>query len=598
MVEDLALVRLIKSWFGKSKTVFSSKRKHWIEEAAISIEENKRREVEFNKEVKGVGINLFSGSHKIKKGVTFLGTLEGRYLEYNAHKKDQSSERTIQKSRLSSSEEGLHHVENTTTAKPTTKSESQSSSTTESTKTALEKSGTTKTVSTQEHNSKATATSSKEKPHDAVSKSVSSKELSVSKEIDNIKSDKQTASSVSGDTTKQTTTKKEQSVKSTPETAFSSKSTPTDTKETERVATKATTKKEDNKTENNTASSTSKTTTPSKSKAVSETTIAQESTMKSNQDSKALHATGKESEASLKSSSNTKAKAQEDLKDVAKDNRGNQQAKADKKIVENTTTAKPTTKSESKRDNTTESTKTATPEGLSKSKTSTTSKVSKSDAKASKTTASTPKSVSGEKIDEISASSKGRVEDKGKKSHENHKKEHEKGAKSLSKSDIDKVLQETEMKMENAKAKLAKKSEATKESKASKAKSTKTETSSSSVPSVKPGSKLEAKLTKYIADVKKHYGKVDEDFLAIIVKNLGPSIYNKDAEGVACSDPKELDTVRKNFLIKKLGMTESQEVLDKAISEVCVEMKASRNKYRATFYYALAKKFKKESKLS
>ena len=114
----------------------------------------------------------------------------------------------------------------------------------------------------------------------------------------------------------------------------------------------------------------------------------------------------------------------------------------------------------------------------------------------------------------------------------------------------------------------------------------------------KKGSKREAKIALYIKDIKKHYGEVDEAFVAIIVKNLGPSIYRKDAELVSCSDPKELDTVRKNFLMKKLGMDASKAVLDAAIQEVCEELKGVRTKYRATFYYSLAKKFKKESVLS
>ncbi len=128
----------------------------------------------------------------------------------------------------------------------------------------------------------------------------------------------------------------------------------------------------------------------------------------------------------------------------------------------------------------------------------------------------------------------------------------------------------------------------------------KTDTKKTPKPAAKKatGSKKAAKLLLYSEDIKKHYGAVDEDFLAIIVKNLGPSIYRKDAELVSCSDPKELDTVRKNFLIKKLGMQESDDVLNGAIKEVCEELKASRNKYRATFYYSLAKKFKLESKLS
>jgi len=112
------------------------------------------------------------------------------------------------------------------------------------------------------------------------------------------------------------------------------------------------------------------------------------------------------------------------------------------------------------------------------------------------------------------------------------------------------------------------------------------------------GAKKAAKIALYIQDIKKHYDEVDEDFVAIIVKNLGPSIYKKDAELVSCSDPKELDTVRKSFLMKKLGIDASQGVLDAAIADVCQELKSTRTKYRATFYYALAKKFKKESVLS
>ncbi|HFU77361.1 MAG TPA: DUF2853 family protein [Epsilonproteobacteria bacterium] len=127
--------------------------------------------------------------------------------------------------------------------------------------------------------------------------------------------------------------------------------------------------------------------------------------------------------------------------------------------------------------------------------------------------------------------------------------------------------------------------------------SVKKETSSKKTTAAK-GSKRDAKIALYIKDIKKHYGEVDEAFVAIVVKNLGPSIYKKDAELVSCSDPKELDTVRRNFLIKKLGIDASRGVLDAAIQDVCTELKGVRTKYRATFYYALAKKFKKESVLS
>ncbi|MDY0780023.1 DUF2853 family protein [Tenacibaculum sp. IB213877] len=85
------------------------------------------------------------------------------------------------------------------------------------------------------------------------------------------------------------------------------------------------------------------------------------------------------------------------------------------------------------------------------------------------------------------------------------------------------------------------------------------------------------------------------DLLRAVTKGLGPSIYKRDAETVSGSDPKELETVKKNFLIKKLGLKDSPE-LDKAIEEVVEKIgKSERNKYRAVVYYLLVKKFDKES---
>jgi hypothetical protein len=80
-----------------------------------------------------------------------------------------------------------------------------------------------------------------------------------------------------------------------------------------------------------------------------------------------------------------------------------------------------------------------------------------------------------------------------------------------------------------------------------------------------------------------------------VTKGLGPSIYNADAETVSGSDPKELETVKNNFLIKKLGLKDSAD-LDKGIAAVIEQYgKSNRNKYRAVVYYLLTKHFKKES---
>lgn len=108
-------------------------------------------------------------------------------------------------------------------------------------------------------------------------------------------------------------------------------------------------------------------------------------------------------------------------------------------------------------------------------------------------------------------------------------------------------------------------------------------------------SKRDDLIVKYAADLKDKCGvAVDMDFLTKVTIGCGPSIYNKDAATVSGSDPKELATVKNNFLIKKLGLADSAD-LDKAIDSVIETYgKSNRTKYRAVVYYMLAKHFKKE----
>ena len=80
-----------------------------------------------------------------------------------------------------------------------------------------------------------------------------------------------------------------------------------------------------------------------------------------------------------------------------------------------------------------------------------------------------------------------------------------------------------------------------------------------------------------------------------VTKAIGPSIYNADSETIAASDPEELNRVKQNFLIKKLGLKDGPD-LDKALEEVITAIgKYNKNKYRVLVYALLAKKFKKES---
>jgi hypothetical protein len=108
--------------------------------------------------------------------------------------------------------------------------------------------------------------------------------------------------------------------------------------------------------------------------------------------------------------------------------------------------------------------------------------------------------------------------------------------------------------------------------------------------------KREEKIEQYTAEAKKLGLKVSADLVAKVTVGLGPSIYKKDSETVSCSQSSELDTVKKNFLQKKLGLTADDAKFDAAIKKVCEAMGTSnRNKYRALFYALLAKEFGKES---
>lgn len=108
--------------------------------------------------------------------------------------------------------------------------------------------------------------------------------------------------------------------------------------------------------------------------------------------------------------------------------------------------------------------------------------------------------------------------------------------------------------------------------------------------------KLEEALNTYTEEFKNKVNiEIDQELLKKVTKGLGPSIYNKDASIVSSSDKAELETVKKNFLIKKLGLDDGSH-LDEAIEEVMGQMGASnRNKYRAMVYYLLTVKFNKEA---
>jgi hypothetical protein len=105
-------------------------------------------------------------------------------------------------------------------------------------------------------------------------------------------------------------------------------------------------------------------------------------------------------------------------------------------------------------------------------------------------------------------------------------------------------------------------------------------------------SKRDELIEKYAEDLKSKLGVTpDMDLLRKVTIGCGPSIYNRDASTVSGSDKSELETVKNNFLIKKHGLSASQD-LDGAIASVMEKYgKSERNKFRAVVYYMLTKHF-------
>ena len=102
----------------------------------------------------------------------------------------------------------------------------------------------------------------------------------------------------------------------------------------------------------------------------------------------------------------------------------------------------------------------------------------------------------------------------------------------------------------------------------------------------------------WAADVRKYAPNADSTVIAGIVRYCGIALQKKDSSLVSFTDKNEVARVRTNFLKKKLGLTEPDAELDKAIKMVGDKMKGDRTRNRVTAYYLLAEHFGKLSAFS
>jgi hypothetical protein len=103
-------------------------------------------------------------------------------------------------------------------------------------------------------------------------------------------------------------------------------------------------------------------------------------------------------------------------------------------------------------------------------------------------------------------------------------------------------------------------------------------------------------IAKYAEDLKTKCGMTpDMDLLTKVTIGCGPAIYSADSAVVAASQATELETIKTNYLIKKLGLKDGPELMDAINAVIDTYGRSERTKYRAVVYYMLAKHFRKEA---
>ncbi|MCA3436061.1 MAG: DUF2853 family protein [Rhodobacter sp.] len=108
-------------------------------------------------------------------------------------------------------------------------------------------------------------------------------------------------------------------------------------------------------------------------------------------------------------------------------------------------------------------------------------------------------------------------------------------------------------------------------------------------------SKRDELISRYAEDLRtKCRIEPDMALLTKVTIGCGPAIYNADSSTVAGTDTSELETIKANFLIRKLGLADGPKLMEAIRAVIETYGKSERNKYRAVIYYMLVKHFGKD----
>jgi hypothetical protein len=104
-------------------------------------------------------------------------------------------------------------------------------------------------------------------------------------------------------------------------------------------------------------------------------------------------------------------------------------------------------------------------------------------------------------------------------------------------------------------------------------------------------------IDKYKKELSKLRVRVDDVLLKAVVKSLGPAVYRDDASRISEADADELERVKQNFMVKRLGLSDGPKlevILNKSLDQMG---RSSKHKSRAVLYYIITRATKREAAL-
>jgi hypothetical protein len=104
-------------------------------------------------------------------------------------------------------------------------------------------------------------------------------------------------------------------------------------------------------------------------------------------------------------------------------------------------------------------------------------------------------------------------------------------------------------------------------------------------------------IDRYKKELSKLKVRVDDVLLKAVVKSLGPAVYREDASMISAADAGELERVRQNFMVRRLGLPDSPR-LDAMLNRALDQMgRSKKTKHRAVLYYIITRDSKREAAL-